>query len=134
MQAVPSSDWLVISGHHPIDEVDVLDFTSLIQKYPHFFIYELLEAILLLYFLNVRYPVNLYMNGHAHSLTQYTIDNKGAYITTGAGSLVNTASQSFEHTAAKVQGVASLLSSSGHSYQTGILHVLIVQISIVFLN
>lgn len=57
------------------------------------------------------------MNGHAHSLTQYTIDNDGYYMTTGAGSLVNTASQSYEKTSRKVNG-ESFVSSSSHSYQT----------------
>ncbi len=30
---VPDDDWLIIVGHHPIDETDVMDFTSLIQKH-----------------------------------------------------------------------------------------------------
>lgn len=44
-----------IPGHHASDEIDVLDFTSLIQKHGFSF----------------------YMNGHTHTLTRYTVDNKG---------------------------------------------------------
>ncbi|CAM6031367.1 unnamed protein product [Sphagnum compactum] len=44
------------------------------------------------------------MNGHSHTLAQYTIDGKGAYITTGAGALVNTADQFQPLTRAKVAG------------------------------
>ena len=32
LNSVPSSDWLIIVGHHPVDEIDVEDFTSLIQQ------------------------------------------------------------------------------------------------------
>ena len=28
------------------------------------------------------------MNGHTHALTHYTVDGKGEYVTSGAGSLV----------------------------------------------
>jgi len=98
LNAVPSDDWLIIMGHHPIDEVDVLDFTSLIQK--HGFSY--------------------YFNGHAHALTHYTIDNVGIYVTSGAGSLVNTADQKTEVTAAKLDGhdISKSDASASHSYQT----------------
>jgi hypothetical protein len=65
-----------------------------------------------------RYGFDLYLNGHAHSLTQYTIDYTGYYMTTGAGSLVNTASQSYEKTARKVNGESFVSPSSSHSYQT----------------
>mmetsp|Transcript_2345 Transcript_2345/g.3140 ORF Transcript_2345/g.3140 Transcript_2345/m.3140 type:complete len:427 (+) Transcript_2345:15-1295(+) len=66
LDAVDSSDWLIVVGHHPIDELDVEDFTSLLQAY----------------------PFDLYLNGHTHTLAQYTIDHSGAYVTSGAGSLV----------------------------------------------
>ncbi|RYH23706.1 hypothetical protein EON65_17560 [archaeon] len=82
LQGVPAEDWLIVMGHHPIDEVDMKDLTSLIQNH----------------------GFSLYLNGHAHTLTQYTIDGTGAYITTGAGSLVNTASQSHLITSLKVSG------------------------------
>lgn len=68
---VPSNDWLIVVGHHPADEINVKDFTTAMQKR----------------------GFSLYLNGHAHTLTQYTIDNAGAYITSGAGSLVNTPDQ-----------------------------------------
>ena len=31
--SLPANDWVIIVGHHPIDEVDVVDMTSLIQVY-----------------------------------------------------------------------------------------------------
>jgi len=101
---IPADDWLIIMGHHPIDEVDVLDMTSLIQ----------------------RHGFSLYINGHSHTLAQYTIDKTGAYITTGAGSLVNTVDQEQEVTQAKVLGkdISPRITGTGnnltatHSYQT----------------
>lgn len=104
---IPKDDWVVISGHHPIDEVDVMDFTSLVQEH----------------------GFSIYFNGHSHVLNRYTIDNTGIYITSGAGSLVDTPDQSHPLTAAKVRGEnipaddvkRSSKSSNkgvGHSYQT----------------
>lgn len=82
LDAVPADDWLVIAGHHPSDEINVLDFTALFQKR----------------------GFALYLNGHTHTLTLYTIDGANAYVTSGAGSLVNTVDQSFATTAAKLVG------------------------------
>jgi len=94
---VPSDDWLVVVGHHPLDEVDVEDFTSELQKH----------------------GFDVYLNGHAHTLQQYTIDGQGAYITSGAGSMVKTADQdNDERCATELQDGASATSSSGHSYQS----------------
>ena len=92
LREVPIDDWLIIVGHHPADEIDVLDFTSLLQKH----------------------NFDLYMNGHTHTLNQYTIDNAGHYITTGAGSLVSTDDQSTPLTSKKAQGVRSIDSFSYH--------------------
>lgn len=119
LQGIPTTDWLLIIGHHPIDEVDVKDMTTLIQQR----------------------GFSLYLNGHTHTLNQYTIDGTGAYITTGAGSMVNTYDQENPLTQAKSEGKeitmevlkasGKLQSSSpsydeshptkegsGHSYQT----------------
>lgn len=82
LAAVPADDWLVVVGHHPIDEVNVFDYTAALQKR----------------------GFSIYLNGHAHTLTQYTIDGGGAYVTSGAGSLVDTPDQQHEHIAAKVRG------------------------------
>jgi hypothetical protein len=106
LAAVPHDDWLIVSGHHPIDEVDEADFTSALQNR----------------------GFSLYLNGHSHALTQYTIDNQGAYVTSGAGSLVNTPDQSRGVTLLKVDGQDISLpaevggevtgASTSHSYQT----------------
>ena len=104
LEDVPVDDWLIIVGHHPADEIDVLDFTSLLQNH----------------------NFDLYMNGHTHTLNQYTVDNSGNYITTGAGSLVSTDDQSTFLTSKKAEGVKSIDSSlynaasklGGHTYET----------------
>lgn len=79
---IPASDWLVVIGHHPIEEVDVEDFTSALQAR----------------------GFSLYLNGHSHTMAQYVIDNSGAYVTTGAGAMVATVDQSHPINSVKVQG------------------------------
>lgn len=63
---VPKNDWLFIVGHHPLDELDVEDFVT--PAAGHGF--------------------DLYLNGHAHTLTHYEVDGKPKYVTSGAGALV----------------------------------------------
>lgn len=79
---VDEDDWLIVVGHHPLDEVDIEDFVSPL----------------------IARGFALYMNGHTHSLNQYTINNSGAWITTGAGAMVDTADQTFELTSLKLDG------------------------------
>ncbi|GAB5367208.1 hypothetical protein AAMO2058_001210000 [Amorphochlora amoebiformis] len=100
LRSIPQDDWRIIVGHHPIDECDVQDLTKVIQSA----------------------GFDLYLNGHAHTLSQYTIDHKGYYVTSGAGSLVNTGDQkggTFARnlTLNKVLGKASFPTHGGHSYQ-----------------
>lgn len=66
LQQVPKDDWLIIVAHHPADDIDAADFTSALQDH----------------------GFDIFLNGHTHCLTQYTVDNKGAYVTSGAGALV----------------------------------------------
>lgn len=82
LAAVPADDWLVVSGHHPADEINVLDFTAALLKR----------------------GLSIYLNGHAHTLTQYTIDGAGAWVTSGAGSLVDTPDQQSASILRKLQG------------------------------
>ncbi|KAJ8613911.1 hypothetical protein CTAYLR_009575 [Chrysophaeum taylorii] len=82
LDAVDDDDWLIIVGHHPADEIDVADFTTAMQDR----------------------GFDLYLNGHTHTLTQYTIDGAGAYVTTGAGSMVDTADQRSPQALAKLEG------------------------------
>ena len=105
LENVPADDWLIISGHHPLDEVDVLDFTTLAQDH----------------------GFSIYFNGHSHLLNHYTVDKTGIYVTSGAGSLVDTPDQSYPLTAAKVMGEnitandvrrGTKAAGVGHSYQT----------------
>jgi hypothetical protein len=97
LSAVDENDWLIVVGHHPVDEVDVEDFTSLIQER----------------------GFSIYLNGHTHTLNQYTIDNAGVYITSGAGSLVNTVDQSHPVTSAKLRGETVVSKgATTHTYQS----------------
>ena len=98
LAAVPADDWLIVSGHHPIDEANVEDFTTALENH----------------------GFSIYFNGHVHALQQYTLDYKGAYVTTGAGSLVNTVDQTSPITSAKVNGedLNNVGATASHSYQT----------------
>eukprot|EP00037_Helgoeca_nana_P029004 m.344556 g.344556 ORF g.344556 m.344556 type:complete len:343 (+) comp27885_c1_seq4:4273-5301(+) len=66
LKAVPADDWLIVVGHHPADEMDVHDFVTPMTAR----------------------GFSLYVNGHAHTLTQYAINGKASYVTTGAGSMI----------------------------------------------
>jgi len=71
LAAVPKDDWLILVGHHPLDELDVEDFVSAASSH----------------------GFDLYLNGHAHTLTHYMIDGIAKYVTSGAGALVMTYDQ-----------------------------------------
>lgn len=71
LASVPKDDWLIVVGHHPLDQLDVEDFVAPLQAR----------------------GFDLYLNGHTHLLNQYTLDGKGAYLTTGAGAMVDTIDQ-----------------------------------------
>lgn len=92
--AVNKNDWLIVVGHHPADEMDVHDFISVMQ----------------------RHGFDLYLNGHVHALQQYTIDGKEAFVTSGAGAMVNTSDQHLDPrcAAAHTSGNSSL----GHSWKS----------------
>lgn len=60
-----TSEWVIIVGHHPVNEIDVEDFGSLIDQY-----------------------ADLYLNGHTHLLNYYSYNGNSKYVTTGAGSMV----------------------------------------------
>ena len=106
LSKVSKDDWLIVLGHQSVDELDVEDFTSAMQSN----------------------GFDLYINGHAHTLSQYTVDSAGAYITTGAGSLVSVHSSDVEeeelpttpaklHTYLKTLGHPRL-KYGGHTYET----------------
>lgn len=88
LAAVPEEDWLIVVGHHPAYQVTEFDLVGTLQAS----------------------PMALYLNGHTHDLAHYTMDYKGAYITTGAGSLTSLPTAGEEETPASVQ------TSSGHRY------------------
>lgn len=64
--AIPKGDWIIAAGHHVANEIDVEDMISVLTGA----------------------GMDLYLNGHAHTLTYYTLDGAGSYVTTGAGCMV----------------------------------------------
>lgn len=80
--AIPADDWLVVVGHHPLQQVDVEDFGSLLQAR----------------------GFSLYLNGHSHTMAQYVVDGTGAYVTTGAGAMISTPDQAHPLTSIMVEG------------------------------
>lgn len=107
LAAVPEDDWLIVVGHHPAEEIDVEDFTTTMQAH----------------------GFDLFLNGHTHCLTHYTIDGTGNYVTSGAGSLVVSRDQlggspAKDRTYNKVHNLNAemlanaSLSSSHHSYRS----------------
>ena len=82
LAAVPADDWLIVVGHHPADEIDDQDLTSMMQEH----------------------GFDLYLNGHAHTLTQYSVDGNPAYVTSGAGAMVDTGDQEAAATKLKLHG------------------------------
>ena len=70
--AVPSGEWKIVVAHHPVDEMDFADFTDVV----------------------LNGGVDLYLNGHAHTLTHYSFGPESPFfVTTGAGAMVDTADQ-----------------------------------------
>lgn len=61
-----ANEWVFVVGHHKANEIDVENFQELLSDD----------------------RVHLYINGHAHNLEHYSIDNNPKYITTGAGGMV----------------------------------------------
>ena len=79
---------------------DVVDFAAILQASPH--------------------HVDIYLNGHVHTLNQYTVDKYGAYVTSGAGAMVWTTDQLSPSVSPKLAGldIGAEASSSNHSYET----------------
>ena len=75
LKQVPADDWLIIVGHAPADELDVADFAG-----------AMLDT-----------GLDLYLNGHVHTLSQYSIDGNPAFVTSGAGAMLHTADQHLDN-------------------------------------
>jgi hypothetical protein len=65
---IPDSDWKIAVGHHPSWQIDVCDFTGVLQQA----------------------DFDLHLHGHTHALGYYKVDGARSppYVLTGAGSLV----------------------------------------------
>lgn len=63
---ISKNEWIIVVGHHRADQIDVEDFSSILEND----------------------KINLYINGHVHALQRYRLNNEYKYITSGAGSMV----------------------------------------------
>ena len=70
LDEIPPSEWIIVVGHHRADE---LEFPA--RQFPF---QPLLD----------RPEIDLYINGHVHSLQHYSINDNPKYITSGAASMV----------------------------------------------
>jgi hypothetical protein len=75
VKQIPADDWVIGVGHHVANEIDV----------------ENLMGIL------IDRNMDLYLNGHAHTLTYYRLNNNGSFVTTGAGCMVSIDGADKEH-------------------------------------
>merc|ERR1719253_1314220 len=98
LRNTPKGDWLVVMGHHPAEEIDVEDFVTSMQER----------------------GFDLYLNGHAHILEQYTVNGQGTFLTSGAGALVKTLDQETDEHVAEPSGLSPGIPKTGgfgHVYQ-----------------
>jgi hypothetical protein len=95
LEEIPKDDWIIVTGHHAADEIDDEPITQAF----------------------VDHGFSIYLNGHSHFLNQYTLNGKGAWLTTGAGSLTPTADQQDSVTEAKLEGVD--IDVNGNNVVTG---------------
>lgn len=67
LASLPASDWKIVVGHELAYEITEFDLVAMLAKY----------------------NVDLYLNGHAHRLSHYTINGRN-FVTSGAGSMDST--------------------------------------------
>ena len=100
---IPKDDWVIAVGHHPADEIDVMDLTSLLQSA----------------------DIDLYLNGHTHAMAQYSVDGNPSFVTTGGGCMVNVdenakqQKQLFKKATAKAKNEQHSFSSIWHKVSAG---------------
>ena len=87
-----TTEWIIIVGHHPVNEINVEDFGTLIDQY-----------------------ADLYLNGHTHLLNYYSYNGNAKYITTGAGSMVLTNSLRGEISGSTVIWSKKVTGFTGHT-------------------
>lgn len=66
IEEINDNEWILVFGHHRADQIDNVDFQTILDS-P---------------------KVNLYINGHVHSLEHYAINGQSKYITSGAACMV----------------------------------------------
>ena len=74
LPTIPADDWKIVMIHAPAGDIDVSDLITPLQ----------------------HANFDMYINGHVHLLTHYTMDNAGTYITTGAACMVRVPSAAAE--------------------------------------
>lgn len=89
LPTIPAADWKFVIGHHVANEVDVEDLIGLIEAVRNFTFCVCLATdssqLTVRPIVPLQAKVDMYLNGHAHTLTQYTVDGTMPAITTGAG-------------------------------------------------
>ena len=91
---ISDDEWTIVVGHHPASEINTCDFQSLLSQK----------------------KVNLYINGHVHSLQQYSIDDQEKYITTGAASMVISKTSLINHDILRSKNVKMLFNKMDTGY------------------
>ena len=96
LKNISNDDWTIVVGHHPASEINTCDFQSLLSSK----------------------KVHLYINGHVHSMQQYSIDEQEKYITTGAASMVIPRSSLINHDIFTTKNVKMLFNKMNTGYTT----------------
>jgi len=93
---ITDDEWTIVVGHHPASEINTCDFQSLLSNK----------------------KVNLYINGHVHSLQQYSVDSQEKYVTTGAASMVLPKSIHVKYSNSTSKNVKMLFNKMDTGYTT----------------
>lgn len=93
---INETEWTIVIGHHPASEINNCNFQTLLSNK----------------------KVNLYINGHVHSLQHYSIDNQEKYVTTGAASMVIPKTSHINHNIMLSDNVKMLFNKIETGYTT----------------
>jgi hypothetical protein len=66
LDSIPSGVWVIVVGHHRADQINVEDFSTILSDK----------------------KIDLYVNGHIHTLEHYELNGQKKFITSGAGAMV----------------------------------------------
>lgn len=66
VDSIHKDEWIIVIGHHRAEQIDNMDFQKVLDNH----------------------KINLYINGHVHSLEHYNINGLNKYITSSSGCIV----------------------------------------------